>query len=324
MQIKWLKDFVSLSRQRSFTRAADERQVTLPAFGRRIKALESWVGVPLINRGGYPATLTDEGELFLQTALDVLARLDEGCTALRARNMAGEGTLHVATGRTLAHTFFPALFDRVRRQLGPINVRVSTGSVHDMALLLEDGGADVLLSYFHPDIGLTLSDAEFQGCVVAADVMIPVSQPDARGRPRFSLPGTGKAPLPLLSYSPTLMMGNVLNRHLLEHAERYHVNLVLVADFAEALLEHVVQGVGIAWLPQHLAKQAIGEKRLVHAGSPADEIALEVRLYRKRKVSKPLISSLWHCLSGSGVQPPPVCAPSRVAGEVLENRLLAV
>ena len=58
MQIKWLEDFVSLSRQRSFTRSAEERQVTLPAFGRRIKTLESWVGVPLINRGSYPATLT--------------------------------------------------------------------------------------------------------------------------------------------------------------------------------------------------------------------------------------------------------------------------
>jgi DNA-binding transcriptional LysR family regulator len=324
MQIKWLKDFVSLSRQRSFTRAADERRVTLPAFGRRIKALESWVGVPLINRGGYPATLTEEGELFLHTALDVLSRLDEGCTALRARNMAGEGTLHVATGRTLAHTFFPALLDRVRCELGPLNVRVSTGSVHDMALLLEDGSADVLLSYFHPDIGLALNATEFEGRVVAPEVMVPVSQPDARGRPRFSLPGSRLAPLPLLSYSPTLMMGNVLNRHLLKHADCYHVNLVLVADFAEALLEHVVQGAGIAWLPQHLAQQAIGEKRLVHAGSAADEIALEVRLYRKRKASKALISSFWQCLSETGVQSLPAFWAKHREGGQLEHRLLAV
>ena len=59
MHIKWLDDFVSLAKTRSFTRAAEERQVTLPAFGRRIKSLESWVGVPLVNRGTYPATLTE-------------------------------------------------------------------------------------------------------------------------------------------------------------------------------------------------------------------------------------------------------------------------
>ena len=63
MHIKWLDDFVSLAKTRSFTRAAEERQVTLPAFGRRIKSLESWVGVPLVNRGTYPATLTEEGLL---------------------------------------------------------------------------------------------------------------------------------------------------------------------------------------------------------------------------------------------------------------------
>ena len=78
MHIKWLDDFVSLAKTRSFTRAAEERQVTLPAFGRRIKSLESWVGVPLVNRGTYPATLTEEGKLFLQTALEVLGRLNEG------------------------------------------------------------------------------------------------------------------------------------------------------------------------------------------------------------------------------------------------------
>mgnify|MGYP000311274658 CR=1 FL=1 len=44
MHTKWLEDFVALARYKSFTRAADERQVTLPAFGRRIKALESWLG----------------------------------------------------------------------------------------------------------------------------------------------------------------------------------------------------------------------------------------------------------------------------------------
>ena len=51
MQLKWLEDFVALAQERSFTRAAELRHVTHPAFGRRIKALESWLGVALVNRG---------------------------------------------------------------------------------------------------------------------------------------------------------------------------------------------------------------------------------------------------------------------------------
>ena len=50
MQLKWLEDFITLAQERSFTRAAELRHVTHPAFGRRIRALEAWAGTPLIKR----------------------------------------------------------------------------------------------------------------------------------------------------------------------------------------------------------------------------------------------------------------------------------
>ena len=56
MQLKWLEDFVALAQERSFTRAAELRHVTHPAFGRRIRALESWVGTPLIEREAGPSS----------------------------------------------------------------------------------------------------------------------------------------------------------------------------------------------------------------------------------------------------------------------------
>ena len=305
MQIKWLEDFVSLSKQGSFTRSAEERQVTLPAFGRRIKTLESWVGVPLVNRGSYPATLTVEGDFFLQTAREVLAKLQDSRSALRARSLAGDDSLHVATGRTLAHIFFPELIEQARRRIGTFSVHVSTGSVHDMASLLGDGRADILLSFFHPDIGVNLSEKDFQCLVVAQEVLIPLCKPDASGnKPLFRLPGTRRRPLPLLSYLPTLMMGKVLDRHLLKRADSYLLQRVLVGDFAEALLEHAVHGEGIAWLPQRLAADALRAKRLVHAGSAADEVPLEVRLYSNQGNTKPLVGKLWQSLAGTPLGAP--------------------
>ena len=304
MQIKWLEDFVSLSRQRSFTRSAEERQVTLPAFGRRIKTLESWVGVPLVNRGSYPATLTVEGDFFLETAREVLAKLQDSRSALRARSLAGDDSLHVATGRTLAHIFFPELIEQARRRIGTFNVHVSTGSVHDMALLLEDGRADILLSFFHPDIGVNLSEKDFQCLVAAQEVLIPVCKPDASGNnPLFRLPGTKRRPLPLLSYLPTLMMGKVLDRHLLKKADSYRLQRVLVGDFAEALLEHVHRGLGVAWLPRRLIAADLAQGRLVHAGGTADEVPLEIRLYKRQARNKPLTESCWRVLAESRTSP---------------------
>lgn len=44
METKWLEDFVSLAETRSFSRSAQLRHVTQPAFSRRIQALEAWGG----------------------------------------------------------------------------------------------------------------------------------------------------------------------------------------------------------------------------------------------------------------------------------------
>ena len=60
MDTKWLEDFVSLAQTRSFSRSAQLRHVTQPAFSRRIQALEAWAGVDLVDRSIYPTRLTPE------------------------------------------------------------------------------------------------------------------------------------------------------------------------------------------------------------------------------------------------------------------------
>ena len=89
MQLKWLEDFIVLAQERSFTRAAELRHVTHPAFGRRIRALEAWAGTPLVERGGGPVTLTPAGHSFLETAGHMARSLaqshEEGGTLLHAR-----------------------------------------------------------------------------------------------------------------------------------------------------------------------------------------------------------------------------------------------
>src|SRR6267154_2473908 len=64
MEMKWLEDFLSLVDTRNFTRSAELRFTTQPAFSRRIKSLEEWVGTTLLNRSSQPISLTSAGEKF--------------------------------------------------------------------------------------------------------------------------------------------------------------------------------------------------------------------------------------------------------------------
>ena len=78
MQFVWLKDFITLAEAKSFTRAAEIRHVTRPAFGRRIRALEDWVGATLVDRDTHRIALTEAGQAFRILAEEILRRLTLG------------------------------------------------------------------------------------------------------------------------------------------------------------------------------------------------------------------------------------------------------
>ena len=64
MNLFWLEDFLALAATGNFSRAAEERHMTQPAFSRRIRALEEWLGTELFDRSSQPARLTEAGEWF--------------------------------------------------------------------------------------------------------------------------------------------------------------------------------------------------------------------------------------------------------------------
>ena len=83
MDTKWLEDFISLAETRSFSRSAELRHVTQPAFSRRIQSLEAWLGADLIDRTSYPTRLTPAGEVFYEQAMEMLGQVNNARALLR-------------------------------------------------------------------------------------------------------------------------------------------------------------------------------------------------------------------------------------------------
>src|SRR5690606_31345415 len=77
MELVWLEDFSALAESGNFSRAAELRHVTQPAFSRRIRSLENWVGVDLFVRTTHGATLTDAGKHMLASAQEMTRRLHQ-------------------------------------------------------------------------------------------------------------------------------------------------------------------------------------------------------------------------------------------------------
>src|SRR3954468_13552484 len=107
MEMAWLEDFLAILECGGFSRAAERRNVTQPALSRRIRALEQWIGTPLLDRSTHAVTLTPAGQIFRVTAEDLL-RLQFGRDAAREAASTASEALRFASTHALSLTSFPA------------------------------------------------------------------------------------------------------------------------------------------------------------------------------------------------------------------------
>jgi DNA-binding transcriptional LysR family regulator len=304
METKWLEDFVSLAETRSFSRSAQLRHVTQPAFSRRIQALEAWAGADLVDRSSYPTRLTPAGETLYGQAMEMLQALQNARAMLRGHSAAGQDVIEFAVPHTLAFTFFPAWVSSLRDKFGPIKSRLIALNVHDAAMRLVEGGCDLLISYHHESQPLQLDPDRYQMVTLGHEVISPYCKPDAAGEPLFRLPGKADQPIPYLGYGPGAYLGRVTDLILKQSPVPIHLDRVYETDMAEGLKVMALEGHGLAFLPHSAVKKEVRSRRLVSAAGPdlpGLEMTMEVRAYREipagKESPKGTAQALWAYLA---------------------------
>ena len=110
LDTKWLEDFLKLAELQHFTRAADARNITQPAFGRHIRALEKALGKVLIDRSTTPISLTPAGRQFKNVARNIIAQIEEGVNLLHSIEQPFINPVRIASPHSLAS---PTLLDLI-------------------------------------------------------------------------------------------------------------------------------------------------------------------------------------------------------------------
>ena len=285
METKWLEDFVSLAETRSFSRSAQLRHVTQPAFSRRIQALEAWAGTDLVDRSSYPTRLTPAGQTLYDESLEMLQSLQSIRAMLRGHTSAGQDFIEFAVPHTLAFTFFPAWVSSLREKFGPIKSRLIALNVHDAVLRLVEGSCDLLISYHHDSQPFQLSADRYEMVSLGRELLAPFVRADADGQPLYSLPGRAGQPLPYLGYAPGAYLGRIVDLILKQSSVPIHLDRVYETDMAEGLKAMALEGHGIAFLPFSAVKKELRDRRLVNAGGQL-EMTMDVRVYRERPTAK--------------------------------------
>lgn len=306
METRWLEDFVSLAETRSFSRSAQLRHVTQPAFSRRIQALEAWAGVDLVDRSSYPTRLTSAGETLHAQSLEILVALQSARNLMRSHRASGQDVIEFAIPHTLAFTFFPHWLMALRSRFGAVKSRLIALNVHDAVLRLTEGGCDLLIAYHHASQPLQLSPDRYEMLSLGHETLAAYAKADSEGQPMFKL-CAGAVATPLLAYASGAYMGHMVEQILRQMPAVPALETTYETDMAEGLKAMALEGHGLAFLPASSVRQELKSRRLVPAAPPGvGELTMEVRIYRERPAgtrnARAAAQSLWDFLR-QGIEP---------------------
>jgi DNA-binding transcriptional LysR family regulator len=292
----WLEDFIKLADERNFSRAAEARNTSQPAFSRRIRALEEWVGAVLVDRDTHRIALTEAGLAFRVLAEEILRRLALGRDQVREIGGAQISELRFAATHVLSTTFFPAWLRALEdgRDMGTVTLIADHMAACERFML--EGRADFLLCHHHPAASHRLDPAGFTSLHMGDDVLLPVSAVGPDGSPLYRLPGTEESPVPYLEFEEKSGMGRILQAAQIVVNGITALRPVFRSHLASVLLTMARDGRGISWAPLSLAGADLENGRLAPAGDEQWNVPIEIRIFRPRARRSPAVEAFWAML----------------------------
>lgn len=163
--------FQSVVRNNSFSEAAEECHISQSAISQQIKALETELGFPLLERKNRKFQLTPAGEHFYKKSLVLVANYEQICRE-SAKIAHGENSvLKIGFLRSYDSPEFRQALEEFSALYPGISVRLLYGNHEELFTLLRTGDADLVLN----DQRRVFSDEYFNLVLTTSPLYIELS-----------------------------------------------------------------------------------------------------------------------------------------------------
>ncbi len=300
MDITLFRDLDQLRHTGNFSQAAELSHISQPAFSRRIKGLEVWAGVTLVDRSRQPVKLTPAGVQLLEAGLQAFARIEaERSQILEAQSLPDKYMVTFGAQHSIGWRFYPTWLQAFEQAYGPILSRLRADDLPVCLRDLRAGDVDFVIAYAAPDdpAGSLLSDRAHpvETLVIGKDRLVPVCKPARGGAPIFNFYNDG-VQMPFLRFGDSAPISLHIERLVRAKGLGNRLHTVYENSMAGALRIRARDGAGVAWLPESLVAPDLSAGILVRTG-PADWcIDLDVRLMRSKKNTNHLTRTIWSFL----------------------------
>jgi DNA-binding transcriptional LysR family regulator len=273
MEIHQLEVFLTVARERSFSKAALHLYRTQPAISHAIRKLEDEIGAPLLERTTRVVQLTDAGQALVEYAERMLNLRDELPAVIRDLQDVRRGNVIIAANEFTVNYLLPPL-GRFNRKYPHISVEVRRSFATEIPAQVRQHAVDIGIISFDPGA------EDLETVTIATDPLVLVLHPAHRlaKTQSISIKDLGKEVFIAHNVPSTQ------RRLVIQAFERYRIplNRKFELPTIEAIKKFVQMEMGVALLPRVTVESEV-VKGLLKAVR-VKEIKIERRLrllYRK-------------------------------------------
>jgi DNA-binding transcriptional LysR family regulator len=219
--LRRLRYFVAVARERNFTRAAEHLHIAQPALSRQVRQLEQELGVELLRRTTHEVELTDAGRFLLERGPALLDDADELWRAAREFGAGERGAVSVAYTTSAGYETAPRLLAALVARLPDLVIETRVAPLAELVTQVAQGALDVAIARCPPQargIEARVVRLERQGVLLRRDdpradadaiALADVRDEPLLLHPRAANPGHYDAVLALCAaagYEPALVL----------------------------------------------------------------------------------------------------------------------
>lgn len=147
MNLNHLRHFFTVIERGSFSDAADRLYISQPAVSKSVNELESYLKLPLIERGvkGRPLSLTKDGKMLYDYARSIFALEKAATDEVIARQKLNRGAITIGVSPTIANYWLTPYLVDFQHKYPDIDLKVMVESTHTIKEALTDAHIDIAL-----------------------------------------------------------------------------------------------------------------------------------------------------------------------------------
>ncbi len=289
MNMQSLQYFVVLAKWKNFTAAAQECHISQSAFSRRIKSLETDIGVDLIVSNKKEFQLTTAGERLLVHAHHILEDVNQLKDIVCNEGHTSNKNINITLMYAIAVTKAGALQTQISALDRDICPKYCVRTVYDGLDMLKKKQTDLLVIYGAQHWSLSVNKSQYDFQVIGREKIIPV----CHCTHYYDLNKETDEPIPMLEYTANNTILSISINRMLEKCSKIRFKCIAQSDFSYTLYDILKNGhSGVCWIPETMVKHHIESGEFLHLGDGKWDFEYDIRVYTNNENINPIVGQI--------------------------------